>query len=572
MLKTWKLRIASAALVGVAVTAGCLDFNDARAKCDSPDGRCAQGAAPPDGGTDGGTDAGCIITNPMDTLGDNQDTNCDGFDGVATSALFVDPVNGSDASGVAGTPETPLRTLGEALQRIRSGTVKDKAAIVLAQGTYNEDGLVLDKAVSLYGGFGGRSNWFRQAGLVTQLNGGTVGFTVNGLPDSGIVLEQLTIASADATGAGSPSIALYVLGSSGVQLRQDILLAGRGATGKAGDGGTPGTDAPDGGAGGNGDDVTQGTPGPGANFSCGGRDVSGGGGKKGSSETAGLQGVVGNPQPQADGGGLGGVGGNVGNPSTPDTNNFQNCIGGPGGSGDAGVPGDAGIAGQAGRGEGVIQDGGWFTNQTGSNGTAGTAGAGGGGGGSGGGCPVLGTDVTKQTAAGAGSGGGGAGGCGGLGGEGGGGGGASIALLLSDSNVTLSDVTLKTQGGGSGGPGGAGGRGGQGGGGGVGGKNDAPHTYSYFNVSAGANVSYTTRGGSGGSGGNGGNGGAGGPGGGGGGGPSVGIWCGPNAGYTSSQPITDERLGNGGKGGDSAGNPGADGQKLPTMDCPDAGL
>lgn len=568
MLKNWKLRLASAALVAVSVTVGCFDFDEDLQKCQQS-GTCKEdeGANPGnDGGTDagadgGGTDAGCVVVDLEEQPGDNQDFDCDGVDGVAKTGLFVDPARGSDSSGIPGTPQQPLSTLTEALARIQSGTATGKVAIYLAQGTYNEPGLALDVPVSLYGGYGGLNDWFRKPEHITHLDGGTVGFTVRGLRGSLVLLERLTITSSNGAADGGPSIAMYVVDTDGVTLSQDVLAAGLGGPGAAGSGANAGTNGPDGGSGSPANKTTGGNLGlPGRN-TCGGVDVFGGVGKQGGAAAAGTTGDPGRPS-----GAAGGTGGPLGIPNTPSLSFFWNCEGGDGGTGQQGATGDGGVPGAGGGGVGELRNGIWIATQSGERGGVGGPGSGGGGGGSGGGCPASGD---AMAAAGGGSGGGGAGGCGGEGGHGGGGGGASIALLLVNSDVGLSSVTLRTQGGGPGGTAGSGGRGGFGGPGGAGGAGGSESQTDTVN-----NKSYTTTGGAGGAGGPGGNGGQGGPGGGGGGGPSVGVWCGPNAAFSSPEPLFNQGgLGSGGRGG-SAGDGGVAGDAgitALTHNCPDAG-
>lgn len=576
MLKNWKLRIASAALVAVSVTAGCFDFKADLAKCQES-GPCKEEQGGPgdggtdagtdggtDAGTDGGADAGCTFVSAVDLPDDDSlDLNCDGVDGVASTALFVDPATGNDAVGTPGSPSQPLSTLKEALARIRSGTAADKVAIFLAKGTYNEDGLTLDRPVSLYGGFGGRDDWFRKAGEVTHLHGGKVGLTVNGLRSAGVVLERMTISSANGSVAGEPSIALHVLGTSDMELRDAVLAAGRGGTGAEGAAGDAGIPGADGGVGNAANVDSAGGGGSGGGNVCPGWNTSGGSGQQGGGGGSGAPGEMGlalNGMDSTPGGdaGTGGTTSDLPLPSTTTT-----CNGGPGGPGGDGFSGDAGTPGPQGSGTGTLDNSMWVANQLGQAGTRGGPGAGGGGGGSGGGCPVY---RTARGAAGGGSGGGGSGGCGGEGGKGGGGGGASIALLLIDSNVQLKDVQFQTLGGGTGGRGGAGGTGGTGGVGGTGGQGGFTS-----NATNNARI-YSPVGGNGGNGGNGGQGGNGGPGGGGGGGPSVGIWCGPNAHFVPVTPLTEDGLGSGGNGGESpGGNPGAPGLKALTVGCPDAG-
>ncbi|HLL02514.1 MAG TPA: hypothetical protein VK539_18170 [Myxococcaceae bacterium] len=541
MLKNWKAHLTGAALVAVVGAVGCYDFGDAREKCEA-EGRC--GPSKPDGGGE------CIPIGTDDPPDDEFiDANCDGVDGIATAGLFVDPVAGKD--GAAGTQGDPLKTLTEALQRVRQGTGPNQ--VYLAQGAYNEPGLVLDVRASLYGAYGGLNNWQRRADHITHLDGGTVGLTVRGLPESaGVVVERVLVTSSNVTTAGAPSIALHVIDSQGVRLRHGTFWAGQGAQGAAGSMGAQGADGGIGGDGGSaqliGSVTVAGALGVAGTNSCAGADYSGGAGKQGASgPNAGENGSAGMPIASGGPGGQGGIKGTV----EPDPVLNKKCGAGSGGHGEPGIKGGNGSAGQAGVGVGVLRDDLWSANQQGGTGGMGSAGSGGGGGGSGGACQ---SEGSVPGAAGGGSGGGGGGGCGGGGGTGGGGGGASIAVLLIRSNVALEGNTvLRTRGGGRGGQGGEGGQGGQGGRGGVGGAGGYVPTQAYTSV-----------GGNGGDGGVGGPGGLGGPGGGGGGGPSVGVWCSPDAGFTGS---AQDQLANGGPGG-PGGTAGDAGIKALFHNCP----
>lgn len=540
MQTNWKPRLVVAALVSGAAVYGCFNFEDARSRCEQ-DGRCTQ----PDGG---------VVCNPSseeDVPDDDfQDTNCDGVDGMADGGIFVDPANGKE--GALGTATDPVKRLGEALDRIRQGTAPRQ--VYLSQGNYNESGLVLDTQVSLYGAYGGRDNWQRQGDFVTHLDGGPVGLAINGIPeDAGMVLDRLSVSSANVPDSGMPSIALQVIDSQGVRLRYDTFTAGQGGPGTDGTSGARGTDGGSGADGGNAVQATAGSFGARGLSNCGGTNAAGGNGQDGvaGGYLPGAPGEMGQPP------GLGGTGGTGGEAGAPidGGGGFISCRAGDGGVGDPGKPGEAGSAGPGGTGMGELNGSQWVATQQGGPGDAGTVGGGGGGGGSGGACKREGV---VAGAAGAGSGGGGSGGCSGGGGKGGGGGGASISVLLIRSNVTFEgNAMLRTRGGGRGGMGGEGGPGGAGGLGGPGGMADV--------ISSGT---YNSYGGNGGAGGTGGQGGPGGPGGGGGGGPSVGIWCSPDAGFVNAGTL-DNQPANGGPGGTSAGgNAGQPGQQAPYQGCP----
>lgn len=543
MLNTWKPRLLCAALMSTLAVIGCFDFGSAMERCVGEE-RCK--LEPPDP---------CIPTDPNDRPDDEfLDTNCDGIDGTADAGLFVDPRAGSDTG--QGTAQDPLQTLGAALERIRRGAAPP--LVYLAQGAYNEPGLVLDSQVALYGAYGGRNNWGRDDNFITHLDGGTVGLVIRDIsPDSGVLIDRVLVTSATATNAGMPSIALKVVDSQKVTLRHSTFAAGQGAPGVDEAAGAPGRDGGVGHAGGNAEaNVPSGTLAQGGASNCAGVDSAGGGGNQGA--TNGSPGVSGSEGKPAAFGGAGGPGGDGGTPFIIDqVSGDKRCRAGHGGDGAPGDAGSSGPEGAPGEGTGMLSGDTWVATQAGGAGGFGTAGSGGGGGGSGGSCPAA---NSVAGAAGGGSGGGGGGGCGGEGGKGGGGGGASIAVLLIRSDVQWEGTTkLRASGGGRGGNGGAGGPGGPGGPGGAGGDGGYIQT-----------TPYTSFGGNGGAGGPGGPGGRGGHGGGGGGGPSVGVWCGPDARFVNAGTFETQGVLNGGPGGDTGpdGNNGMAGPRLPFQGCP----
>jgi hypothetical protein len=550
MLKTWKQRLCFAALVGVAFTFGCLDFGDALNNCIEKD-HCK--APTPD----------CERNNDPDPPDDAfVDSNCDGVDGVLEQGLFVDPVGGDDTD--EGTRERPLKTIRAAMELLRADAGAGITTLYLAQGTYDEDQIVVDRPVSLQGSYGGLSReWQRKREYLTHLDAGPTGLAVMGLGEgSGVKVEWVTITSANATTPGSASIAMRVLGTRGLVLNNTTLVAGQGGAGEPGANGDAGTNGPDGGAGFPGTGVEPGNGGGAPLHRCGEANHSGGSGRSGGRFGAGSMGNPGNP----DGGTRGGIAGTQGT-AQPQGQLSYYCEAGHGQEGTAGSSGSAGDAGPSGSGLGEVRGGTWVPSPQGRGGAGspGTAGAGGGGGGSGGACEegqAGNTPPTNQAGGGGGSGGGGGGGCGGQEGQGGGAGGASIALLLIDSTIQAGNITLNTRGAGHGGPGGEGGNGGQGGLGGPGADGGAILSGSLYN-----DKNYTSFGGKGAKGGNGGNGGHGGHGGGGAGGPSVGVWCSNGGVFTTEGVTITERLGPAGDGGTSAANAGAGGQVIRYQSC-----
>jgi hypothetical protein len=243
-------------------------------------------------------------------------------------------------------------------------------------------------------------------------------------------VQDIDFKSADATAAGTSSIAAIVSGSSDVVLKRVAITAGKGADGAAG---TPGV------VGKGGDEPTDAMKGTAP--LCDGDTSISGGKASGASSCGSLAGVGGQAtrvKGSAGGDGSPGEIPNGGAAATEAGAGFPGVAGQPGLVGTDGEPGKAaaplGIFGSAG-----------FTPASGTDGTDGTPGQGGGGGGS---------SKGAGTCTGASGGAGGMGGCGGIHGGAGGGGGASIALLSWDSTVVLDTATLAAAAGGTGGAGG----------------------------------------------------------------------------------------------------------------------
>uniref|UniRef100_UPI0027D47490 DUF1565 domain-containing protein n=1 Tax=Archangium lipolyticum TaxID=2970465 RepID=UPI0027D47490 len=410
MLETKKLFAAGLALALLATT-GCFDFETAFTECVRA-GNCN----PPPGTCDP------TLPDPLDEA--FVDANCDGVDGDADAGFFVDPVAGQNVN--PGTLKAPFRTLAHALPfAADAGKV-----LYLAQGTYNEPALRLERPVSLYGGYsrGEDGGWARGNEFDSLLKGGPIGLTVSGLENAELVLDRLHITSTTPPDAGAPSIGLRVLNSLGVRLNHVTVEAGRGADG------TPGASAvanPQTGAdGGPGQSTSQTTPnvradgGSPAVNSCG-VGIRGGyggqGGVAGIDPTRGEAGI-----PSSDGGT---AGPNVDVNNCPATATSCQCNGIAGGKGQDGTEGEPGMDGTPGDGIGQQKDDSWVANVGGGGGPGQPGGAGGGGGG-GSYCNIV-EWLRSAESTGGGGGGGGAGGCPGVGPDaGGGGGGASIAVLL----------------------------------------------------------------------------------------------------------------------------------------------
>jgi hypothetical protein len=398
----------------------------------------------------------CQITNANDKPDlAFADTNCDGIDGTAANAIFVDGVTGNDAN--AGTRTSPKKTIMGGVGAATAQTPNKD--VYVSKGTYNE-AVVLADGVSLYGGYDAAAGWSRAVSNVTTISSpGAVAVLAQNLTKA-TEIQLFTIVAQNATGTtssgdGRSSIGVRVLGSTGtVTVRGCTITAGAGSAGMPGAKGATGTA---GGKGGDASGTTQGGPGASA---CGAPGGQGGAGVSGAT-----QGNAGSPGTQAPGGGTPAAGGNPGAAGSCSTTSSDNGgaappVASPGGQGGPGANGSPGAN------FGTLDFLGEYVAPAGGDGlTSGYPGGGGGGGGSGGGSAhgtnFLCTNCSSIWSGG--GGGGGGGGCGGAPGSGGRGGGGSFAIAIVSSSVVVEATKMTTSNGGNGGAGGDGGDGGSGG-------------------------------------------------------------------------------------------------------------
>jgi hypothetical protein len=474
------------------------------------------------------------------------DSDCDGIDGEARAAVFVDP--NAPADGGDGSMDHPVKTLQEALT---VAMMRAAPVVLVSGGTFNEGEVDWTGHISVYGGYHADRQWQRDD-TRALLDGGALALHISGAGGIGITWDRVDVSSAPGA-VGESSIALVVQSSS-LALEHVTLLARNG---------------------GNGADGTA-TPGPAAD------------GKPGFNGANGTSSIDGSDHGAVNGGGApafgvcsdsadGGIGASDMATAGGDAHYGScNILGGAssfqpmfacgptppraqdGASGSDGPDGAKGSDGDGGLSRGLIVAGRYqpsdgTAGQSGKNGTPGCSGAGGGA-------------SSRSNGLGTGGGGGssGTGGCGGDGGSPGHGGGASIALLAINAGVTVYDVRAHAGQGGNGGrgyPGQQGGAGGKGGHGGKGGDACSTDDGGFPNGPGNA--------GDGGNGGNGGAGGDGGNAGGGGGGPSIGIWCvdGGRVTIDAGLKITALDGGAGGPGG-GAGLNGQWGLLEDLLDCP----
>jgi hypothetical protein len=493
------------------------------------------------GGTDGGFDAG-QEDPPPPVCGVNPVVGCVAS---AQDAVFVSA--GVSESG-DGSQESPVKTLAEGIQLARD---QDTTRIVVCNGIYEEavSLTIDDSGRSLSGGYNCDSWLYNPDGetLVRPTERGHALQIVD--TTQRVTVSNFTFDAMSAEDPGESSVAAFVANASDVRLKQVRLIAHDGQT--ADDGVTHPFVAgaldewPA-------DNELAGNDGLGQSLAADPHFVGGArtevtcpGGEMSRSGKGGGKPNTPDAEPGEAGqlpAGKGGVGGAVNTGCDTCVNAVCGCTMPPNAGGLAGDPGGDG----AGASEyGAISASGWVAGA----GEAGEIGGPGGGGGGG--------DGTWQACAAGGEtswfggGGGGVGGCGGNGGAPGQGGGSSIALIVLDSSITLTECELAAGNAGDGSQGDVG-QGGQGGG--AGGEG----------IEGNGGYSQPCDGGSGGEGG------LGGDGGGGAGGVSVGVvWAG------DFEPTVDADTlivlgdpGAAGVGGNAGNNDGIDGVAQEVLEVP----
>lgn len=452
------------------------------------------------------------------TPSDLQAQTCSGLGSPSFSSIIYVAVNGS--SSAAGTQADPVDLL-TGIGMVGGNFNK----IYMRAGTYVLSApLNVPSNVHIIGGF--NSNWVKDNSAVTTIFRDATNPEMNpprliGLNCSGRTnfrLQDLTIRTANATGQGISTYALYLNNCSDYNLVRCRIIAGNGGNGQPGAPGLPGLNG------------APGTPGQPGYENWGGGNNLGGVGGSGSF-------------PGSNAGGAGGKGGDRGTynpaaafPGQPGINGVGTAggVGGPGGQGNEvdilpafgcsanpathnGTPGEDGGNGTPGFPgvQGVFSFGGGFFNPgNGTPGTIGNNGSGGGGGGGGGSLggvfwwapppipflPLPDTIPPNTNGTGAGGSGGGEGGQGGTGGAGGQGAGGSFGVFIwnNGNNARMKDCIVLAGLPGVAGAGGVGGNGGLGGDGAPG-----------INWNQNCHIGAGAPGGDGGAGGNGGTGGTG---------------------------------------------------------------
>ncbi|HET8958799.1 hypothetical protein [Nocardioides sp.] len=272
------------------------------------------------------------------------DTNCDGIDGDAASAIFVSAVDGNDAG--TGTRLNPLRTVTAGVNAAAPAH-KD---VYVAGGTYPETVALADD-VSVYGGFA-LGFGSRSTAEVTKIagSGGPAALAVG---DTGVVLQQLTLQGRPDGSGNSYGLRAVTEGVAPSQVALENVTATADAAGAPVNGSNGGT----------------GLVGGGGLGSAGG---SGGCG-------AGIQGQLGVVLGGVGAHGANGANGSFVAQAGPTWTRVQAQNGGFGGSGAGGQGGRGGTGASDGFGLPVCGGQGGTGGRGGMGGTPGTGGVGGGG-------------------------------------------------------------------------------------------------------------------------------------------------------------------------------------------------
>ncbi len=395
---------------GVCVVEGCLDqFQD----------------------LDGISENGCECNPNQGDEPDPEflDSNCDGIDGDLEAALFLSQPLGADSN--LGTPEAPLASLSEALNRLFTFPAEARPALYIDMGSYLlPETFRVTGPLRIYGGYRADLAWQREPQCLDcqrsewVIEGANPIFQVE--EGGNLHLEELMLLGG-VPGAREAALVIRGSGCERIELKRILLQSAPGSSGQDGAHSQPGEPGERGGDGGE-----RGTPGLGGESPCGLN-----GGRAGGGEGVSSEGEIGG----GPGGGLGGSSASLEEAAK---------------SGQPGSPGRSGESGQTPSASGRIGERGLWRPLSAPPPQEAEPGSGGGGGGAGDG---------RASGIPASGGGGGGGGCPSTAAENGSAGGANLGLLIQGAcHLRISESLLRI------GPPGAGGRGGDatlGGGGGA---------------------------------------------------------------------------------------------------------
>ncbi len=189
-----------------------------------------------------GCEYACVFVSDEDEPDPmNRDTNCDGIDGDINDAIFVQQDIGDDQN--PGTPQAPMRTIPAAIQRALE---QGKDVYVGTSRDPYPGPISLVNGVDLHGGFDFDAGLRRDTSAITRIDGPTVGVQALNITRP-TTLAGFEIRTGAALTPGASSYGVWISNSSSaLSIRNNTIIAGRGAdgiAGSSGDGGREGAGA-----------------------------------------------------------------------------------------------------------------------------------------------------------------------------------------------------------------------------------------------------------------------------------------------------------------------------------------
>jgi hypothetical protein len=178
----------------------------------------------------GGSDATDSAT-PTTTRGATGNSSDSGEDGGgvadAPGRFFVNSAAGSDTN--QGTTSAPFATIGKGIE---AAVAVNGGDVYVAGGVYRET-VTLASGVNLHGGYS-PANWVFDAQTFPSVVDATPA-AVKGSGVSGVTIEAFTIRASSASGPGKSSVAISLVNSTDITIRDNVIEAGDGAPGADGE-------------------------------------------------------------------------------------------------------------------------------------------------------------------------------------------------------------------------------------------------------------------------------------------------------------------------------------------------
>jgi hypothetical protein len=203
-------------------------------------GMGGSGGASGTGGSSGSggsaVDGGCTPSGGEDLPDEDfLDSDCDGIDGNAASAVFVSPDGFDDAPG---TLDDPVQSVLRGIELATEGG----RAVYVCNGTYREN-LRVTAPVSVHGGYDCSLGWRRTKDWAVIEPGVGVPLVIQAVSGK-VHMERMAFRALDAVAAGQSAQAAGVVDSSDVTFARVEFLSGNGANGANGIPGRHGSPTP----------------------------------------------------------------------------------------------------------------------------------------------------------------------------------------------------------------------------------------------------------------------------------------------------------------------------------------